>query len=251
MLEAYTGLLRAALGEVVQGVYLYGSVALGAYEADKSDVDFLTVLTRPLTEEELGRLHGVHLWLEREHRTAGLLEGMYIPVSELGQVAPELAPHPYYANKRLTAKGHYDLNAVTLWTVKNRGLTVAGLPAGELTYDTPWEQVRQTMRYNLEHYWPSRAQRRFAFFLDEWIESCVLTLCRIRYTLEHQDLISKTAAGAYGLETCPPRWHPLIQETLRLRNGDPARTQSISRMQRSREAKAFLAYVRESCRPFL
>lgn len=250
MMEAYAGLLRSALGDAIYGVYLYGSLALDAYEEGKSDVDFLTVTTRPLQAQEVERLHGVHGWLEREFAEAVRMEGMYIPLGELGKKAGELTPYPFYANKRLTPRGQYDINDVTWWTLKHRGIAVDGVAGEELPFDVAWESVCQTMQHNVERYWPSRAERRFSFYLDEWIESAVLTNCRILYTLDQGGIISKTAAGTHGLATLPSRWHLLIREAMRIREGRHKASLYPSRMKRSREAKEFVQYIRQTCQTY-
>ena len=51
--------LRARLGDQLVGVYLQGSFALG--DADEhSDVDFLVVIERELTEDEQHELRALH-----------------------------------------------------------------------------------------------------------------------------------------------------------------------------------------------
>lgn len=57
---AYVQTVRAALPEIVYGVYLYGSAALDAFDPARSDVDFMTVLQRPLTAHELCTLCRQH-----------------------------------------------------------------------------------------------------------------------------------------------------------------------------------------------
>ncbi|KEO84843.1 aminoglycoside adenylyltransferase domain-containing protein [Tumebacillus flagellatus] len=245
LLDGYQKLLHSALGDLIHGVYLYGSTALGAYEPTRSDIDFLTLLNRPLQGSELERLRGVHLWLEREFEDAGKLEGMYIPLTDAGLTVPQLPEHPWYANGRFMPKGHYDINHVTWWTVKNRAISLVGPAPADLPFDVPWERVVETMQYNLEHYWAGKAARRFLFFLDEWIEFSVLTLCRIHYTLAERDLLSKTAVVDYALQTFPPRWHRLIREALRVREGREKKSVFSSRRERSQEAKEFVAFVRE------
>ncbi|WP_343070868.1 nucleotidyltransferase domain-containing protein [Bacillus sp. REN10] len=60
LLLDYTNLLKAELSDVIYGVYLYGSIALSAFDERKSDVDFITILKRSLTNTELDRLSRLH-----------------------------------------------------------------------------------------------------------------------------------------------------------------------------------------------
>lgn len=47
---------RNFLDEKIVGVYIYGSIALGAFHAETSDVDFVTVISDPVNEAENSNL---------------------------------------------------------------------------------------------------------------------------------------------------------------------------------------------------
>ena len=51
-LLSLTASARAILGEASVGVYPHGSLMLGGWRADRSDVDVLVVVDRPLTSAE-------------------------------------------------------------------------------------------------------------------------------------------------------------------------------------------------------
>src|SRR5258708_33989868 len=60
ILDALVSGIEAALGDSLVGVYLRGSLALGDFNSETSDIDFLTVTARPGDEVEftaLARLH--------------------------------------------------------------------------------------------------------------------------------------------------------------------------------------------------
>ncbi len=52
ILNSIVQLNRTIFGENLVGVYLHGSAALGCYNPQKSDVDFITVLATPPTNAE-------------------------------------------------------------------------------------------------------------------------------------------------------------------------------------------------------
>ena len=56
--------------------------------------------------------------------------------------------------------------------------------------------------------------------LAVWV---VLGVCRLHYTLTTGAITSKDAAGRYGLTVFAPRWHRVLNESLRIRRRDRAR----------------------------
>ncbi len=59
VLSELVAAVRGALGETFLGARLQGSFAVGDFDRD-SDVDFIIVVARPLTDEQVPALQGVH-----------------------------------------------------------------------------------------------------------------------------------------------------------------------------------------------
>jgi predicted nucleotidyltransferase len=75
--------LRATLGDNLVGVYLQGSFAIGNAD-EHSDVDFLVVIERELTEDEQRALQALHERLfQLPTHWAQHLEGSYVPRDQL------------------------------------------------------------------------------------------------------------------------------------------------------------------------
>ena len=67
---------RNFLDEKIVGVYIYGSIALGAFHAETSDVDFVTVISDPVNEAEKQQLVELHKKLSGS--TLGKKNGWYV-----------------------------------------------------------------------------------------------------------------------------------------------------------------------------
>ncbi len=52
LLKKIVGLCREVFGEDLTGVYLHGSLAMGCFQPEKSDIDFLVVLPKPAKREQ-------------------------------------------------------------------------------------------------------------------------------------------------------------------------------------------------------
>ncbi|MGQ0438911.1 nucleotidyltransferase domain-containing protein, partial [Bacillus sp. B-TM1] len=148
LMEQYiVGLKEIFLDEKIVGVYIYGSIALGAFHAETSDVDFVTVISDPVNEAEKQQLVELHKKLSGS--TLGKrMDGMYIPLADLGKYNDEMNEYVYCADGKANI-GHWDINAVTWWTLKNQGITVIGKAKEDLSFQIRWDDVVNTMKYNV------------------------------------------------------------------------------------------------------
>ncbi|MDF9413391.1 DUF4111 domain-containing protein [Brevibacillus laterosporus] len=247
LLQEYSDVLLSELTDVIEGIYLYGSIALSAFDEHKSDIDFMTIVKRRLTHEELERVSKLHHKLKKDNPLAQKLDGMYISLDDIGRDNKSLQPYPCCASGVFKKEGHWDSNHVTWWTLKHYGITIAGKRINELGIATEWQDVHATMHYNINEYWAKKGKSRIFFLFDEWIEDAVVTLCRIYYTLKDQEIIPKNKAVEHALQALPSDWHLLLRETLRIRNRKNEPSYFSSRIKRARETRNFIAYMITFC----
>ena len=83
--------------------------------------------------------------------------------------------------------------------------------------------------------------------MSDWgIQWTVLGVLRQFYSFRENAITTKTRAGEYALTCLPARWHPLIQEALRMRAGQKRSTHSF-RLGRMVEAVRFLKFIIQTC----
>src|SRR5262245_19888407 len=82
VVQTYLPLVDAALPGVVEGLYLHGSIALGDFCADRSDVDFVAVCPARPAEDAVAGLAQVHAELARE-RPRPYFDGVYLTAADL------------------------------------------------------------------------------------------------------------------------------------------------------------------------
>jgi hypothetical protein len=111
------------------------------------------------------------------------------------------------------------------------------------------EELREWCRGNLQGYWTRWLQsartrpKRFVFSLFRQATTWgVLGVPRLHVTIRNGDILSKSAAGAYALETFPSRRELIIQDALNHRNGLEAAGYT-NPLARRRDALAFMEYV--------
>lgn len=241
----YLTRLQRFLPGSIHGCYLYGSVALGAYDAVKSDLDFMVVLTAAHSEETMSLLNQFHIELFRDFPLAHKLEGHYVPLADIqrgtiSQQYPGIADGQYQGLQGIMTLYWYQLHTCAI--------RIAGPEPETLFPPVPWELVQQEMDTNINGYWYRCTQLPEDTVVgDGAIEFAVLTLCRILYTLEHQQIIAKADAGRWAIQHLPATWHRLIEEAVRIRTGKDTRSLYTSPQQRTQETRQFILDMREQC----
>ncbi|HHT7189649.1 TPA: nucleotidyltransferase domain-containing protein [Bacillus cereus] len=246
LMEQYiVGLQEIFSDEKIVGVYVYGSIALGAFHIETSDVDFVTVINDSVNEAE--KLQIIDLHRKLGDSTLGKrMDGMYIPLADVGKYNDEMNEYVYCAEGKANI-GYWDINAVTWWTLKNEGITVIGREAEDLPFQVKWDDVVNTMKYNVEHYWSEKANRPYLFFIEEWVESAVVTMGRILYTLEHKTIVSKDKGLQYLLERSAKEWELLLKEVERMKQ-NPNGKKKLSIWRRADMTRKYLLSLIEECR---
>ncbi|HDR4874288.1 nucleotidyltransferase domain-containing protein [Bacillus thuringiensis] len=246
LMERYTVELKEIfLDEKIVGVYIYGSIALGAFHKETSDVDFVTVISDSVNEAEKQQLVELHKKLS-DNTLGKRMDGMYIPLVDLGKYNDEINEYVYCADGKANV-GHWDINAVTWWTLKNQGITVTGKEAEDLPLQIQWNDVVNTMKYNVEQYWSEKAKKPYLFFIEDWVESAVVTMGRILYTLDYKTIVSKDRGLQYLLESSAEEWELLLKEVERIRH-NPKEKRMLSRWRRADMTKRYLLHLIETCR---
>ncbi|WP_404460530.1 GNAT family N-acetyltransferase [Sutcliffiella horikoshii] len=224
VLALYIDKCNKELPGLLEGMYLHGSIAIDAYIEGKSDIDFVAVTSRKLTNDDAATLKTIHSNLAETCKKPQL-DGIYVQVTNL-------EAESYFYNEGTFGKAVYDI-PVTWWLLKNKGVTILGPAAIELPLDVTTEDLTAYVRKNMNDYWATRTsameQRKEELIaypvqqVETEMEWTVLGLLRQFYTLEEEDIISKLAAGEYGLRELGTKWHKLIQEAINIRQGNPER----------------------------
>jgi hypothetical protein len=245
-LELYTAfLLEVIPPERVHGIYLYGSLALNAFDSDKSDIDFITVLKGEIGKKDEEQLKLVHL-RSNTSRYGSKMDGCYLTVDQIGKLNHELEGYPFFAEGKMH-HGHYDLNNITWWILQNKGIVVYGEPIQSMNLNVQWSDVQHTLNFNLNTYWNEKLERDMCFFYDDWIEFCVVTVCRIVLSIKYQAIFSKQEAVAKTLPLLPSLYHPILLEGSRIRTNPESDSYYHSKAVRREDMKRFLTYIISHC----
>lgn len=248
VIEDYVSVVSQQLPGWIDAFYIVGSIALDEFNEQFSDIDFIAILNRKATSREIEELRRVHHVIEKNH-PRWKMSGSYIQPSDLGKLDDEVQPHPHYHDGVLHPNNSYELNSVTWWELKHRGITVLGEAPQNLPFTVDWDRLVSWMKENMNCYWVSwtnRPIRVLSLYSDWGVQWAVLGVLRQFYTFKGNSITTKVRAGRYALGCLPIRWHKLIQEAIGIREGKK-RSAYRSRIARMIEAVNFLKYVIQLC----
>ncbi len=221
LLEKYFVLVNQHLPDWLSAFYVEGSIALGEFNARFSDVDFVAGLNRQADQSELDQLRRIHRTIEDDF-PRWKLSGSYLQWVTLNQTEQGAERSLQYHDGVLRTDGHFEADSVTGWTLKYHGIPVLGPEPNVLTFTVNWDRLITWMHDNLNSYWARWARRpdRIAVMLSDWgIQWSVLGVLRQYYSFRENSITTKIKAGQYALKHVPARWHQLIREAIRIREG--------------------------------
>ena len=210
---------RAILGDQFVGMYLYGSLALGDFDPQGSDIDYLVVTGSEIPDERFLALQDMHARFgASDSPWAGRVEAAYIPRAAVRRSAPAAGQYPQIEKGTALARDPLEIGwAFQCHTVREHGVVVAGPDPRTLIDPVDPHDMRRAAEA-IAGMWLEQA-RHDPEWLD-WVRRrdaqafVVLTLCRLLYSLGTGGVPSKPAAARWAQEALGPRWAALIERSL-------------------------------------
>ncbi|MBD3922169.1 DUF4111 domain-containing protein [Paenibacillus sp. PR3] len=254
VLRFYLERMNEQQNGLLQGFYLYGSIALGDYYAHCSDIDFVAITEKRLNDSQYAIVISVHKEVEKRFPKSRM-GGIYISWDDLGKLHTDIEPFPYYSDGRMKQAGYFELNLVTWYELKHHGIRLIGPAVEELGLTIDSKLFIQNMHINLNTYWMRWIHRAtskrhpsslLVWLLGSRMEWGVLGITRLWYTFREHRVTSKVGAGEYALKRVPERWHLILQEAIRIRQGGGV-SHYRSRKRRKADAIAYMQYMMQEC----
>jgi hypothetical protein len=222
---------RLLPGRVVGG-YVVGSIALGAYRRERSDIDLVVVVDGDLSMAELRRVRmaqwasgaatGPRALSRGDVSFPGTVNATWVRAGDLDRPVSAIVPVCHHTGPQFHAGQGFDVNPVQWNTLARHGIAVRGAPVATLGLDPEPATLEAWNRANLDDYW-----RRWAEAVQRngsavryrlrprWVTAWgVLGAPRLHATITTGEILSKEAAGEHALATFDERWHPIVREGL-------------------------------------
>ena len=227
VLDEYIALMSERLPNTLEEVYLQGSLALGAYVENSSDIDFIVITNRRLLEADAVVLTEIHSKIADQYKNPEL-DGVYIVRGDVGRLNLGDDNYLNYNSGKLSYSSNFD--PIIWWILQNKGIKIVGTEQTAFDFDIHSKHLLSYVFENMNSYWAQRVQKMETSIIELYklpakeidyeIEWTVLGLLRQFYTLKEHDIISKLGAGEYALLHLPNEWHQIIKEAITIRKGE-------------------------------
>ena len=159
----YLDAVDEALPDFVAMFYVVGSVALGAWQPGRSDVDTVIFTSRVPTQRDLGALREMHAAMPAKPH----IDGVYLSPEDDwpadNRVAPFVVGGEFHTDRRCG-----ELTPVLWLTLQRYGIPVRGPAVSELGVRVDLDALRAYNLDNLRTYWQAQVAgiRRYVADLD-------------------------------------------------------------------------------------
>ena len=206
---------KALLKEQFVGLYLGGSLALRAFNLDRSDIDFVAVTFEQLPPEVVLDLENLHAQLyATPSKWAKKLDGSYVPRKFLRHWTADHPPCPFVEGDefQLTNQGSA---VIQRHIIREYGVTAFGPDPHDFIDPVSVDEMQGALRGMAETWWRPELDN------PSWITQvrnqpfAILTMCRSLYILEHGDVASKAVAGQWAQKVLGQSWIEPIEWALK------------------------------------
>ncbi|RJS50134.1 aminoglycoside adenylyltransferase domain-containing protein [Bacillus sp. PK3_68] len=254
ILNEYISLFHERIPNTLEGLYLHGSIALNAYIHGSSDIDFIAIVNRQLTEAEIKILSNTHRSLTNKYKKTGM-DGCYLLWEDIGKKQTE-TKKCLYVNEGKVGWSNHEINPVTWWILKNKGISMIGPDVTSFHFDVDKSDLTDYVLNNMNTYWLNRISTMKRFermalllpnkFLEQELQWSITGMLRQFYTLKEHEIISKVDAGKYAINYMPDRWHNIIREAISIQEGVGVRYYN-SKKRRINDTLQCMDYILNYC----
>ena len=211
LLELLLSGMQKILGAKLIGLYLYGSLVIGDFDPNISDIDLVAALSSDIDDKEFGALQKMHDdFAKKFMEWDGRIEVCYISVAALHAVRSSTSQIANISPGEPFHRRESSREWLTDWyVVREKGIPFFGPSPKSIIEPISKDEFIQSVKAN------AKAWR-------EWIHDmhnrksqayAILTLCRALYTFKHGEQVSKKQAAIWTEQEFP-EWSSLIQNAL-------------------------------------
>ena len=208
--------IQHILGNQLVGMYLEGSLAGGDFDED-SDIDFVVVTNDDISENVFSALQMMHQRINLlDTKWSTNLEGSYISQYAIRCFDPKHANFPNIERgfgEPLKLVYHAESWIIHRYVLRERGITIIGPALRTLIDPVSPDALRQAMVPVLQGWAKQILNNPNEIARRGYQSYTVLSICRILYTLQFGDIVSKPKAASWAKETLGEKWGALIDRT--------------------------------------
>ncbi len=213
--------VQNVLQDLLLGIYIHGSLALGDFNPTSSDIDFMVVTKDKISNNLYIALEKMHKQLLfAENIWTNKLEGSYLPRKLLSRKQPPEEVR-LYVNKDKFLLARYGFEWILeLYVLREYGFCVIGPGPQKLIAPISSDELQEASLKVLEEWWvPMLTEPTTLQSDDEYQAYAVLTMCRILYLFTYGKMVSKKAAADWAEKSFAEPWKELIEDAINWKYG--------------------------------
>ena len=205
------------LEENLVGIYLHGSLAMGCFNSQRSDIDFIIVVEKSLPDN----LKREYMEMVIECNALGPSKGIEMSVVLKNVCKPFIYPTPFELH---FSSGHLDWYkedpndyirkmkgtdkdlAAHFTIINKRGKCLYGAPINEVFGEIPVSDYMDSIWYDVEN--AKKEIKYYPMYLT-------LNLARVLAYKEEGLVLSKKEGAEWAIDKLPAEYHPLIGDAFR------------------------------------
>jgi predicted nucleotidyltransferase len=219
-IQAFIDATQSQLGELLVGIYLHGSLAMGCFNPQRSDIDLLVVTTQRLMPTQKRAIAQMLLSLSNQPHPFEL------SILAWDDLHPWRHPTPYdfhysedwrtkltndlangaWQSWQHTDSGDPDLAGHVMITRK-RGICLFGMPIAAVFPEVPEADYTASICADIAWAWACAKENPVYF---------VLNLCRTLAWLRENHVFSKEEGAIWAFNALPSVYHASIQQALKI-----------------------------------
>ena len=209
--------VQPILQEQFVGMYLFGSLANGDFD-QHSDIDVLIVTDGKISDEMFSSLQSMHMDLAKANSSWAIQQEVsYIPKDALRRfdASDNLHPHLDRGNDEVLHWMNHESDwIIQRYILRERGVAITGPDLQSLIDPISRDELRQAVVNVLPLWTYPILEDPHEIDSRGYQSYCVLSLCRMLYTLQDKAILSKPDAAQWALHTLDDRWKPLIERAI-------------------------------------
>jgi len=248
VLTDFLARIRGILGPHFRGMYLDGSLALGDFNPQTSDIDFVVTTATDLNDAHFDALRVMHADFNASRSPwATEVEAVYLLENSFRRSDPANVRRLRIERGNETlVKGHSDRTWIVHWSiVREHRVVLAGPDPRTFIDPIDPQDLRRVMADLADAWLIELRQNHDALQYRGPMTYSVLTFCRMLYTLTNGAVVSKPVAARWARQAQEGRWAALIERALAWRK-DPAFQEPVSEDEQQ-ATRAFLDYTVAQC----
>lgn len=226
LLDRFTEMSREILRDHLVGIYLHGSLAMGCFNPQKSDLDLILVVKDDIPDAvKIAFLKNL-LSLNKEAPA----KGFELSVVKRMYCKPFVYPTPYelhfspcyidwiekdvYDYVQQLKGTDKDLGA-HFTIINHYGVVLYGEQIAEVFGEVPKKDYIDSIWFDVENAGSDILTNPMYM---------ILNLCRVLAYLRNDLVLSKKSGGEWGIRALPPKYHTIIEDALRCYQTDESMT---------------------------